>query len=161
VWRGSTSISSATEEVRLLGPRTSSLRSPSSVIVRADNPEETLLGPTPTAVAASGTNSVTLRLSTEVVVMPRAPYPLRRGLLPSTSVSRDKFDGNCPAVTSGEGRGVSALEGMCSVEPLGVRIGEEVYEEPLMEEMERVEGIRRGVESVKFSVCILNALLLL
>ena len=55
---------------------------------------------------------------------------------------------------------------MWSVEPLGVRMGEEVYDEPLMEEMERVEGIRWGVvvvvvvvERDKFSVWILNALL--
>jgi len=53
---------------------------------------------------------------------------------------------------------VSALEGICKVDPLGVRMGEEVYEEPLKEEMERVEGIRRGVDKVKFSVCILSAL---
>ena len=150
--------------MRLLGPRTSSLRNPSSVIVRADNPEETLRGPTlpPLSRPFTDPNSLTFLLS-PVFATPSAPYPLRRGLLPNTRVSSDKLDGNCPAVTSGDGRGVSALEGMWRVEPLGVRMGEEVYDEPLKEEMERVEGIRWGVAVVvdrdKFSVSILNALL--
>src|SRR5271170_5018476 len=152
-----TSISSAREDVRLLVPRTSSLRNPSSVTVRPLNPDDTLL--CPALSNPFGTppppNSVTFLLSPPPPD-PSAPYPFGRGLVPRTSESSDKPDGNCPGNTSGEGNGASASEGIRRVEPLGVRIGEEVYgEEPLMEEeIERVEGIRRGVDKVRFSVCI-------
>jgi hypothetical protein len=153
-----TSISSATEDVRLLVPRTSSRRNPSSVIVRPLNPDETLLCPVLSNPFTDPPNSVTFLLSPPTPPTPSAPYPFRRGLVPRTSESSDKLDGNCPGNTSGEGNGVSAYEGITRVDPLGVRMGEEVYEEPLMEEMERVEGIRCGVDKVKFSVCILSAL---
>lgn len=118
----------------------SSLRNPSSVAVRLIL---TLRSCPPSPSLGAG-NSVTFLFSLSVPFdspNPRTPYPLRRGLAPSANVSKDKldgngvtFDGNCPDVTNGEGKGVSFVEGKLSVLPLGVRIGEEVTEPPLIEE---------------------------
>jgi hypothetical protein len=57
-------------------------------------------------------------------------------------------------MTRGEGRGVNVLEGRCNVDPLGVRIGEEVYD--LLKELKDfVLGIRVGVDAPdRFSVCM-------
>lgn len=76
--------------------------------------------------------------------------------------------------TRGEGSGVNTLEGRCNVDPLGVRIGEEVVDPLLRELKDLALGIRIGVVVVvvavvavvvstdddvagKFSVCILSA----
>ena len=60
---------------------------------------------------------------------PNASAALRLGLVPSTKISKDKLEGNAPpAETKGEGSGVIALDGICNVEPLGVRIGEEQWD---------------------------------
>lgn len=72
-------------------------------------------------------SSVTFLLSTNCPLdTPATPYPFRRELVPRTKGSRGKLDGNVVPDTSGDGRGVKALEGRCNVDPLGVMTGEEV-----------------------------------
>jgi len=74
-----------------------------------------------------GTNSLVTLFSAAAAPVPRPLYLLRwRVLGPRTKLSRDALEGNAAAPrTSGEGKGVRALEGTRSVEPLGVRMGEE------------------------------------
>jgi hypothetical protein len=93
-------------------------------------------------------NSLVTLFSPGTEAAPKAPYLWRREEGPRTRLSRERLEGKVDAErTSGEGSGVRALEGRSRVEPLGVRMGDEVLNESSRWRgvKERELGIRNGV----------------